>query len=176
MSIRVIVFLTVIFLTPLNRNNSNRNFLESTHPVWQSEHSVNHNSEPDSIITVVSYNIKFGLKLKEAISELRTYPYDEADIILLQEMDNYGTEYISQKLGYNFVYYPINTHPRHSKYFGNAILSKWPISQTEKIILPHVQPINRMKRAATVATIHYGNKDIRTFSIHLETPILSQSK
>ncbi len=176
MSIRAILFLTLIFLIPLNRKKSTLNFLEAKHPFWQSELPVAHNSAPDSILTVVSYNIKFGIKLEEAIDELGIHPFKGADIILLQEMDEWGTQYISRKLSYNYIYYPISNHPRHQKNFGNAILSKWPISQSQKIILPHAQPINRMKRAATVATIHYGDTKIRTFSVHLETPILSRSK
>ena len=152
------------------------NFIDKNAPIWLST-SERQIQEPfDSILTVASYNIKFGMRVEEARSELSLYPFNSADIILLQEMDETGTVYLSEKLGYNYVYFPISTHPKHKKKFGNAILSKWSIDLPEKILLPHAQPINKLMRGATSAVIKYGDINIRTCSVHLETPVLSRTK
>jgi endonuclease/exonuclease/phosphatase family metal-dependent hydrolase len=152
------------------------NFSQNEDPYWISANGVCNNKPPDSTITVASFNIKFSLKIQEAIKELRSYPFAEADIILLQEMDEKGTIDLSEELQYNYIYFPMSYNRKYKKNFGNAILSKWPIKNPSKKILPHFQPLNKQRRGVTSAIIEYGEMDIRAYSIHLETPILSRSK
>jgi endonuclease/exonuclease/phosphatase (EEP) superfamily protein YafD len=101
---------------------------------------------------------------------------NEADIILLQEMDTDGAEKIAQRLNYNYIYYPATIHRRHNRDFGNSILSKWPISKEMKLILPHEHPINRQKRIAAVATIELAGYEVLTYSVHTETTLLPHQK
>ncbi len=131
----------------------------------------------DGTIKVVSYNIGFAKNVDRAIHELTEF--DElrsADIILLQEMDEAGTQLIAQALRYEFVYYPASIHSYHHKNFGNAILSKWPISESEKILLPHVNPRNKQRRIAVKAVINIEQFKVLVYSVHIETFWLGQRK
>lgn len=152
------------------------NFVEQQGPIWINSDLSQIDQRIDSILTVVSFNIQFGIRLEEAKKALLSFPFQKADIVLLQEMDESGTIYLSEQLNYNYLYYPISTHPKHNRKFGNAILSKWPISKPEKIILPHAQPINGLMRSVTSGIIHFGDMDIKTYSIHMETPVMHRFK
>lgn len=121
-------------------------------------------------IKVVSYNISFGEDVALAISELSELDeLKNADIILLQEMDEVGTQSIAQTLGYNFVYFPASIHNRNNRNFGNAILSKWPIDAPQKIILPFKSPRNQQIRIAVQAVVTINEEQILTYSVHTET-------
>ncbi|HEX5575795.1 MAG TPA: endonuclease/exonuclease/phosphatase family protein, partial [Gemmatimonadales bacterium] len=92
-----------------------------------------------------------------------------ADVILLQEMDEKGTRRVADTLGMWYVYYPavfrFNTH----RDLGNAILTRWPIVEDRKILLPHLARIVHSQRAATAATIRVGEALVRVYSLHLGT-------
>ncbi len=106
-----------------------------------------------SLITVVNYNIDHGREVTKAIEAFETHePLPGADIILLQEMDEVGTERMARALGYDFVYYPA-TVARHGRNFGNAILARWPLSRARKLILPELHPVNGVMRIAVGATV-----------------------
>ena len=53
-------------------------------------------------IKVVSYNISFAEHIDLAIQELGEF--EDADVILLQEMDEAGTELVAKSLKYDYVY------------------------------------------------------------------------
>jgi endonuclease/exonuclease/phosphatase family metal-dependent hydrolase len=120
-------------------------------------------------IRVVSYNIKLGKEIDRAISEFTGVPeLRGADIILLQEMDSEGTEEIARELGYNYVYFPAAIHTKHDREFGNAILTRWPVTDSWKLLLPHRDPVRKNRRIAAVATIAIGEYEILTYSVHTE--------
>ena len=99
----------------------------------------------DGQFKVVSYNIKLGKKLEQAIYELEQKEVlRDADVILLQEMDPDGVYEMAKRLQYDYIYYPAALHPTHDKGFGNAVLSKWPIKEHQKVVLPHEHPIRKM--------------------------------
>ena len=121
-------------------------------------------------IGVVSYNIRYALNMDEAIAELETLSVAQgADIILLQEMDEIGVEQVAQALGLNYVYYPAGIEPVYSHNFGNAILSPWPITDTQKLILPHKSLATGLGRVATKAIVTIQDTDIVVYSVHTET-------
>jgi endonuclease/exonuclease/phosphatase family metal-dependent hydrolase len=131
----------------------------------------------DGTIKVVSYNIGFAKNVDRAIYELAEFAeLRYADIILLQEMDEVGTQSIAQALGYEFVYYPASVHSYHDKNFGNAILSKWPITESEKVLLPYVNPRNKQRRIAVKAVINIDQYKVLTYSVHIETVWLGRRK
>ncbi len=131
--------------------------------------------EFDGTLKVVTWNIAFAEEIDQAIAELRTIEeLQEANIILLQEMDEAGTEAIAKALNYNYVYYPASIHSRHERNFGNAVLSKWPIDDSEKLILPHQNPRNDQIRIAVRALIMAGEIELPVYSIHTETFWLGQ--
>jgi endonuclease/exonuclease/phosphatase family metal-dependent hydrolase len=121
-------------------------------------------------LTIVSYNIWFGENIDKAVSELTEIRSQrELDIILLQEMDEVGAEQIARELQMNYVYFPAAIEPTYDKNFGNAILSRWPITDAQKLILPHKSLSNRMNRIATRATIRIPGADILVYSLHTES-------
>jgi endonuclease/exonuclease/phosphatase family metal-dependent hydrolase len=123
----------------------------------------------DGTITVVTFNIKLNEEIPQAIEDLgRTPELLDADIILLQEMADDGVAEIAQKLNYSFIDYPASIHYKHGKNYGNAILSRWPIKDYRKIVLPYEHPMNKQIRIAALATIVVGECEILTYSIHTE--------
>ena len=119
-------------------------------------------------IKVVSYNIDFGKEIEQALTELADFEelYDP-DIVLLQEMDEQGTETMARLLKHNFVYYPASVH-KHGRNFGNAILTPWSIKNDRKVVLPYRAPLNRQMRISLAATITINNVDILTHCAHTE--------
>lgn len=125
---------------------------------------------PDTI-RIVSFNVKYAERVDSAVVVLTTEPaLRNADIVLLQEMDAQGTKRIADALGMSWVYYPAIFRHRSGKDFGNAVLSRWPITSDDKIVLPHVSRYARTQRIATAATIRVGDVDVRAYSTHLGTP------
>jgi len=128
-------------------------------------------------IKVLSYNIKFSLDVPTAIKELQTIEnLRDADIVLLQEMNEEGTILIAETLGYNYVYYPIVFYTKHDRNFGNAVLSKYPILENKKIIFPNKSSGNGTRRAATSTLIKIGEKKVRAISAHLATIMLPKKQ
>jgi len=121
-------------------------------------------------VKVVSYNIADGKKVGQAARELGMYnPLRGSDFILLQEMDETGTEQIARELQYNYLYYPATMPKRNARNFGSAILSRWPLTQPEKLILPHKHPINKQLRIAVKATAVLPDREVALYSVHTET-------
>jgi endonuclease/exonuclease/phosphatase family metal-dependent hydrolase len=121
-------------------------------------------------LRIVSFNIEYALRPDSALVVLTSEPeLRAADIILLQEMDATTTRYLARMLGMWYVYYPTTLHLLHKRDFGNAILSRWPIAEDSKLMLPHPARLVRTARAATAATIRVGQTEVRVYSTHLGT-------
>ena len=133
--------------------------------------------EPDETLRVVSFNVKFAVKVDEAIAVLRDTPaLREPDILALQEMDAEGTERIARALEMNSIFFPAAIHPKTGRDFGNALLSPWPLDDVRKLSLPGASRFTGLRRTATVATVQVGDRPVRAYSVHLETPIHLSSK
>jgi len=160
-SVVVLIFL-IQFYTAINHPDQN-------YPHYSGNYATE-DPKPVETLTVVSYNIWFAENIDQAVSELREIRSQKRlDIILLQEMDEVGSEKIARELQLNYVYFPAAIEPTYDKNFGNAILSKWPIIDSQKLILPHKSLSNRMNRIATKATIRIHDADILVYSIHTES-------
>lgn len=124
-----------------------------------------------SRIKVVSFNVEFSMRVDGAIALLATdSALRDASVILLQEMNEKATRQVAEALGLWYVYYPAIYHFRTKQLFGNAVLSRWPIIEDRKIVLPHVSRFVRTQRTATAATIRVGSQRVRVYSTHLGTP------
>lgn len=122
-------------------------------------------------VDVLSFNIQFSKEYERAAEEIaESVALSSADVILLQEMDAVGAEYVAEALGHDFVYYPGSV--QHGRDFGNAVLSRWPIVADEKILLPHANPTDGRLRIAVCATLRTPLGDLRAYSVHMETPWL----
>lgn len=128
-------------------------------------------SVPDGL-RIVTFNIQWGRRVDRAIELLGSAePVRGADIVTLQEVDAGGTRRVAEALGMAYVYYPSAVHPKTGRDFGNAVLSRWPIVQDQKIVLPHHGRFRDTERAATVATILVGDDSLRVYSVHLSTMV-----
>lgn len=153
------------------------NFLEPDAPRFRGHFAADTRSVPAPHLKVVTFNIAAAKKIDCAIEEMLTFEeLRDVDILLLQEMDETGTARIAEALHYNYIYYPIAIHRQFKQYFGNAILSKWPIQEEEKVILPHANPKDQQRRIAVAATICIENERVKVYSVHTETIWLSQAK
>jgi endonuclease/exonuclease/phosphatase family metal-dependent hydrolase len=122
-------------------------------------------------IRVVSFNVKLADRIDPAIEVLRSGELRDADIISLQEMDETGVQRIARALHLNYIYYPGSIHPTRQRYFGPAILTRWPIEDTRKLILPHEGLVRHQRRNATAATINVRGACVRVYAVHLETQL-----
>lgn len=127
-------------------------------------------------VRVVSFNIKLADQIGRAIEVLQQTPLTGADVISLQEMDESGVERIARALHLNYIYYPGAIHPTRHRYFGPAILTPWPISETRKLILPHEGWGRHQMRDVTAATITIRGSCLRVYAVHLETQLKASPK
>ena len=127
-------------------------------------------SLPSAQLRVVSFNIKYAQHVDSAIALLAAEPWlSNADVLFLQEMDEVGTRRIADAVGGGYVYYPATRHPRTGRDFGNAIVTRWPIEDDRKVILPHTARWVGTQRAAVGATLVIGSQRVRVYSLHLAT-------
>lgn len=144
------------------------NYTSAHEPRYTGQGTFKKINRPHNTLKVVTYNIKFSKKIDQAIHLFENHmDLENTDLLFLQEMDHAGVEKIADNLNYNYVYYPAVLHPIAGKDFGNAILSKWPISDDRKLILPQTKTGN-LQRIAVGATIAIEEKKILAYSIHLK--------
>ena len=123
----------------------------------------------DGTLRVVSWNIYYGDDLEPIITTLETSDeLMDADILLLQEMNNEGAETLARELKYDYVYYPAVRDDERHKEYGTAILSKWPLWDARKIVLPKWLPGWVEDRNAARAITTVDGKDILLYSVHLD--------
>jgi endonuclease/exonuclease/phosphatase family metal-dependent hydrolase len=126
-------------------------------------------------LRVATFNVRYAIEVDSAIAVLRAEPaLRGADLVLLQEMDADGTRRVAEALGMWYAYYPAIYRRPTRRDFGNAVLSRWPIVEDAKLVLPHVSRYARTQRIATAATIRVGNAPgdsglVRVYSAHLGT-------
>ena len=119
-------------------------------------------------LRIVTFNIKLSRRIDGAIKVLQHDSLEGADILSLQEMDEVGVERIARALKLNYAYYPSSIHPIDDKYYGPALLSRWPIEQSWKVILPHEGRIRHQRRTATAAVVRVRGERILAYAVHLE--------
>jgi endonuclease/exonuclease/phosphatase family metal-dependent hydrolase len=123
-------------------------------------------------LLVVSFNVENSQEVDSALAVLLDEPGAErADIVLLQEVDEHAARRVAEELSMGFVYYPAIFRKATQRNFGNAVLSRWPLRDDEKLVLPHLAIFGRTQRIATAVTVQVGSTPIRVYSVHLATPI-----
>jgi endonuclease/exonuclease/phosphatase family metal-dependent hydrolase len=122
---------------------------------------------------VVSWNIELGRNLDQAADELRTIePLADADIVLLQEMDDEGTAFLAGELAMDHHYDSPAPHPLTGKPFGNAILSRWPLLEAAEVRFPHRARVQGQLRGATKAVVDLQGTHVTGYSVHIETVLM----
>src|SRR5919107_2193657 len=122
-------------------------------------------------LRIVTFNIKLGRSIDRSIQVLKNDTLAGADIIALEEMDELGVERIARALKLNYAYYPGSIHPIDQRYFGPALLSRWPIERSWKVLLPHEGRIRHQRRTATAAILRIGDRPVLAYAVHLETQL-----
>jgi endonuclease/exonuclease/phosphatase family metal-dependent hydrolase len=121
-------------------------------------------------LKVVTFNVQYAMHVDRAIRLIRETPrLRDPDVLLLQEMDAPSAQAIADSLGLAYVYYPASVSHATHRDFGDAILSRHPIENDRKIILPHLARTYRTERVAVGATIRVAGQRIRVYSLHLAT-------
>jgi endonuclease/exonuclease/phosphatase family metal-dependent hydrolase len=134
-------------------------------------------SPPHSRLRLVTFNIRYGREIDRAIEVLRDDSLRGADMVALQEMDETGVDRIARALGLDYAYYPATIHPVRDNYFGPAVLARWPIERSWKVLLPHEGWTRGQRRTATAAVLRVGKTHLLVYAVHLETPIqISEDK
>jgi endonuclease/exonuclease/phosphatase family metal-dependent hydrolase len=144
------------------------NYVDPSRPRYAGRFAA---ADQDPAFRVVTFNVKFAREVDRAARLLREHPeLRGADIVALQEMDAEGAERIARALGMDYVYYPAIRHPGTERDFGNAILSRWPLRDDRKLVLPYLSRFRDMQRIAVSATAATPLGPVRVYSVHLETP------
>lgn len=145
-----------------------KNYDDPIGPMFEGHFATSQSTGSDRL-KVVTYNICQGRNVQAAIEDLRTLePLQGADIILLQEMGEVGTDLIARELAHNYVYYPASMPLLQGRNLGNAILARWPLTKPHKLILPYRHPAIRQTRIAVRARVTVGNSDVVIYSAHTE--------
>ena len=135
---------------------------------------------------LVSYNLHGPptQRIPEMIELLQSHPaLKEAPILSLQEVnrDHQGSgnkdmaRELAQALKMHFAYAVEIEHGQGGGVRGLAILSRYPLSQVERVQLPVKGPGGR-RRITLGATVELGQKRLRVYSLHLETRISAKKR
>jgi len=151
-------------------------YAEPDAPKWFSNENSNQGNASDSLL-IISFNIQYSEEIDLAIDELQQLVENSQSLVIfLQEMDEEGVEKIADALSLNYLYYPATKRPETARNFGNAILSKLPLQECRKLILPHEIRTNKQRRIATSAIVELGGKRLLLYSLHLHTTQMRLSK
>lgn len=127
---------------------------------------------PGDTVLVVTFNVEKGERVDRAIAALQADSVARgADNLLLQEMDTAGTRRIAEAFRMGWVYYPARLAYDGARSVGTAVLSRWPILEDRKLVMPHLATLVRSQRVATAATIRVGDAELRVYSVHFDTPL-----
>ncbi len=120
-------------------------------------------------LRAVSYNIQWAEKLDAAVDDLAGLSaLKNADVILLQETHTSAADAIARRLNYNYVFYPTAMY-RKSLEFGNAVLSRWPIKDHWKVVLPHENPLRKTSRIAVLSVLDVAGSEVLVGNVHTPT-------
>lgn len=133
-------------------------------------------------LKVVSYNMRWrgGEDLRELIKLLKDdEEIGRAAVIGLQEVDRNKKRtgktntalLMAEELGMHYAWAgpPQPKGKEHEEEeTGVALLSHYPLTDVQRIVLPHEGPGGR-RRVALGATIHIGPQRLRVYSVHAET-------
>lgn len=161
-----------------------RSSLNSTQPLLESGHAAEVNAPPPAPteIKIVSYNIRWrsGKELEQIVEWLKNKDAPPT-IICLQEVDRAkqrsaktnNARVFAESLGMYYAWaappLPKNSKDNEEE-TGVELLSPYPLTDTNRIVLPHEGPGGRW-RVALGATIRFGRTEVRVYSVHSETRI-----
>lgn len=152
------------------------NLLSTNQPAFLGSYAAA-TASSEAPLRVVTFNIRESREIDRAIAVLRSDSVRNADVVALQEMSESGVDRIARALHLNYAYYPAVIHHRTGGYYGPAVLSRWPIERSWKVVLPHGSWDRGQRRTATAAVVRANGLRILVYAVHLETVVkLSPAK
>jgi endonuclease/exonuclease/phosphatase family metal-dependent hydrolase len=126
-------------------------------------------TSPAQVLRLATYNIQLGNRLDRVAHVVEREPVlAGADILALQEADEAAVERLAAN-DFGYVYYASSRHPSTKRNFGPAVLSRWPILDHAKVVLPGADQSGRLLRIAVRTTLNLHGIRVRCYSIHLST-------
>jgi len=123
-------------------------------------------------LRVVSFNVHYAKQMDSVVALLRASDaLRGADVLLMQEMDEPAARKVADSLGMGYVFYPATVHPSTKRDFGNAILSRYRLTDDRKVVLPYLARFRNTARIAVGATIHVRGRPVRVYSVHIATVV-----
>jgi endonuclease/exonuclease/phosphatase family metal-dependent hydrolase len=147
------------------------NYLDPSGPFYETSFAEPRASGGDAQLRVVTFNIAYAKKVELALELLRDPPLQALDVLALQEMDAPAVKRMARELAMNSLYIPSAIHPSTNRDFGCAILSPWPLVEPGKVVLPIAGFGSGVRRSAVRATVLWGDRRVRIYSVHLPSPL-----
>jgi endonuclease/exonuclease/phosphatase family metal-dependent hydrolase len=162
---------SVLLLLVVAGCRTGRNYPDPGEPAYRGRPSVSVLPARRDTLRIVSFNIEYGREARRATRILKSAAQlRDADVVLLQEMNGPATKQVADSLGMHYVYFPAIYNRLVRRDIGNAVLSRWPIVEDAKLILPSKSRYAKTQRIATAATIQVGTRRLRVYSTHFGTP------
>jgi endonuclease/exonuclease/phosphatase family metal-dependent hydrolase len=141
--------------------------------VGKSSH-VSKSTEPG--LTVVSLNMAKEERSKRIFQDLKESSlFKTADVWLLQEATGAAPE-VARELGLHYAYAPAE-RVDHDTMSGLAILSRYPIDDSHRVLLPHYKLLfNTSCRIALSARVRGPAGPVRVLNAHLDTRITQEQR
>lgn len=166
-----------VLVIPSRRHTNN--FLDPRLPRFEGpirgDESLGRPTLTGDTFSVVSFNIHFGYQPERVITAIRDNRMAAADVVLLQEADERSVKLISEDLRMEYVYYPAAVHPTSRNLFGVAVLSRWPIKASRKILLPGTSYIDAARKVCMAAIVEIDGVPIEVVNVHLQSGLLRRA-
>lgn len=166
-----VIFLVQVLLSPIASAQEGP-FYPEDGPFYFSNDFAAPANAGDAPLKVVSYNLNFSPNPPVVAEELlKLEGIKDADIILLQEVTGpvggkgNAAELIAKQLKLNYFYSPGMVF--RGRDYGNAILSRYPLSKYRKYNLPISSIEPGLQRTAVEAELEIGGRRYQAMSIHL---------
>lgn len=184
----VVLWLAFVTQSQTPNKQSSHTKISDTHllEIGQAAKVLSTPNAPEEI-KVVSYNIRWrgGSELLKLTKALKEDPeVGGAAILGLQEVDrnrkrtgNTNTaKLLADELGMHYAWAaPPLPKPGQEEETGVLLLSPYPLSDVQRIVLPHDGP-GRRRRAGIGATVKIASSSLRVYSVHSETRISTEKK
>jgi endonuclease/exonuclease/phosphatase family metal-dependent hydrolase len=138
-------------------------------------------AQPSAPIRIATWNVEYAPRpdrLARALKEHTSLRH--ASVILLQEVEHHDhepaprAERLARALGLAHVYAPARALRRGTH--GLAILSRFPLTDVERIPLPAGAGFYAVPRVALAATVHLPDGPLRVVDVHLDTRLDAEQR
>jgi endonuclease/exonuclease/phosphatase family metal-dependent hydrolase len=121
-------------------------------------------------LLVASYNVWLARHVEGVLAVLAEHErLGAADVLAVQEADEYIVDRIAARFGWHAVYHPSDRHPATGRNFGPALFSRWPLVEDQVLPLPRTGFRPRIARTAVCAAVESPGGRFHVCNVHLST-------